>query len=160
MVGPTFSSKFDPQTGLTFPLYKFTDIDIPTCAPENLTCFEVSCKQSYGVFSRNLNKCYDLKLLEKICVQADLDIDNGIVSGITIKGGCFDNGGELGIYSKSSLFKPKPIAIELRSSLDPFIAFSSIRDSKAFDGYFFWLSSFCLVISLGLVFLLFLYYKC
>jgi hypothetical protein len=101
-----------------------------------------------------------LKLLEKICVQADLDIENGIVSSVAIKGGCFDNGSELGIYSRSSLFKPKPIVIELRSSLDPFIAFSSIRDSKTFDGYFFWLSGLCLVISLVLVFLLFLYYKC
>lgn len=93
-------------------------------------------------------------------MQADLEIDNGIVDKVSIKGGCFDNGGELGIYSKSSLYKPRPISVEVRSSLDPYIAFSSIKDSKTFDGYFFWLSSLCLIASLFLVILLYIYYKC
>jgi len=93
-----------------------------------------------------------------LCVQIDLVKSKGATKQINLKGGCFNNNTEVGIYTLAGS-KSNDIRLEVRSSQDPFIAFASVKSASALESYYFWLSSGCLFITFMCVVALFLFYK-
>ncbi len=122
-------------------------------------------------------QCYDLMVLNKICVKVKLKYPDGIepqeaesVSNVKASDGCFIDGNP-GQYRKQPIeplnygekthviFNLAPIPVEIRSENDPYNIFSSLDPNESTDmSIFFWLSMLCLLGSFLMIVLLGVHY--
>ena len=119
--------------------------------------------------------CYSLNVVNKICVKVELEYLNGlnaeeaeIVTGVKFKGGCL-HGGDVIRYKRfnqnhskeqPATIRMENLAIEVRSEQDPYISFEMVnKRGKADQSFFFWLSVFCLMGAILMIFALGCVYK-
>ena len=86
----------DPQTGISFPLYRFERLEDWRCRADEAKC-RAKCEADGGQLEDD--QCYALNVAHKICATVELDFLNGlaaeeaeIVTGVKLKGGCLQGG--------------------------------------------------------------------
>ena len=118
-----------------------------------------SCESSGSLFNLDDGLCYDLMVLDVVCVkvkmkyQEDLEaLSSNQVSRVIMKEGCFADG-EAGSYVKQAVEPPNPnakthqifnlnqVAVEIRSVRDPYTVFQSIDKDESTDMSIFLLAS-------------------